>query len=130
MAVKKSSKKAATKIKASAVPARKTPAIKKKYTKTEILNEISNNTSVSKKEVAAVLEELGVVIERHIKKRAVGEFTLPGLLKIKSVAHPARPARKNVPNPFRPGELMDIAKKPATTRVKVLPLKKLKEFAL
>jgi nucleoid DNA-binding protein len=130
MAGKKSSKKAATKIKASAVPARKTPAIKKKYTKTEILNEISKNTSVSKKEVAAVLEELGVVIERHIKKRAVGEFTLPGLLKIKSVAHPARPARKNVPNPFRPGELMDIAKKPATTRVKVLPLKKLKEFAL
>ena len=130
MAGKKSSKKAATKIKASAVPARKTPAIKKKYTKTEILNEISKNTSVSKKEVAAVLEELGVVIERHIKKRAVGEFTLPGLLKIKSVAHPARPARKNVPNPFRPGELMDIARKPATTRVKVLPLKKLKEFAL
>ena len=130
MAVKRSSKKTATKIKASAAPARKTPAIKKKYTKTEILNEISNNTSVSKKEVAAVLEELGVVIERHIKKRAVGEFTLPGLLKIKSVAHPARPARKNVPNPFRPGELMDIAKKPATTRVKVLPLKKLKEFAL
>ena len=130
MAGKKSSKKAATKIKASAVPARKTPAIKKKYTKTEILNEISKNTSVNKKEVAVVLEELGVVIERHIKKRAVGEFTLPGLLKIKSVAHPARPARKNVPNPFRPGELMDIAKKPATTRVKVLPLKKLKEFAL
>ena len=130
MAVKRSSKKAATKIKVSAAPARKAPAIKKRYTKTEILNEISKNTSVSKKEVAAVLEELGVVIERHIKKRAVGEFTLPGLLKIKSVAHPARPARKNVPNPFRPGELMDIAKKPATTRVKVLPLKKLKEFAL
>jgi nucleoid DNA-binding protein len=130
MAGKKSSKKAATKIKATTTPVRKTPAIKKKYTKTEILNEISKNTSVNKKEVAAVLEELGVVIERHIKKRAVGEFTLPGLLKIKSVAHPARPARKNVPNPFRPGELMDIARKPATTRVKVLPLKKLKEFAL
>ena len=130
MAVKSSPKKVATKIKVSAAPARKAPAIKKRYTKTEILNEISKNTSVSKKEVAAVLEELSVVIERHIKKHAVGEFTLPGLLKIKSVAHPARPARKNVPHPFRPGELMDIAKKPATTRVKVLPLKKLKEFAL
>lgn len=130
MAVKKSSKKSATQKKPNAAPARKAPAIKKKFTKTEILNEISDNTSVSKKEVAAVLEELGVVIERHIKKRAVGEFTLPGLLKIKSVAHPARPARKNVSNPFRPGEFMDVAKKPATTRVKVLPLKKLKEFAL
>lgn len=130
MAVKKSSKKAITKRKASATPARKAPAIQNKYTKTEILNEIAENTSVSKKEVAAVLEELGVLIERHVKKRAVGEFTLPGLLKIKSVGRPARPARKNVPNPFRPGELMDIPRKPATTRVKVLPLKKLKEFAL
>ncbi len=129
MAVKKSPKKAVAK-KASAVKVRKTPAIQKKYTKTEILNEISSNTAVSKKDVAAVLEELGVLIERHVKKRSVGEFTLPGLLKIKSVQRPARPARKNVPNPFRPGELMDIPRKPATTRVKVLPLKKLKEFAL
>ncbi len=130
MAVKKSPKKAASKSKTGAAKTRKAPAIQKKYTKTEILNEISENTSVSKKEVAAVLEELGVLIERHVKKRAVGEFTLPGLLKIKSVQRPARPARKNVPNPFRPGELMDIPRKPASTRVKVLPLKKLKEFAL
>ena len=130
MAVKKSPKKAASKAKTSAVKTRKTPAIQKKYTKTEILNAISENTSISKKEVAAVLEELGVLIERHVKKRSVGEFTLPGLLKIKSVQRPARPARKNVPNPFRPGEMMDIPRKPATTRVKVLPLKKLKEFAL
>jgi len=129
MAVKKSPKKAVAK-KASAAKTRKTPAIQKKYTKTEILNEISENTSISKKEVAAVLEELSVLIERHVKKRSVGEFTLPGLLKIKSVQRPARPARKNVPNPFRPGELMDIPRKPASTRVKVLPLKKLKEFAL
>ena len=130
MAVKKSPKKAASKAKTSAKKTRKNPAIQKKYTKTEILNEISENTSLSKKEVAAVLEELSVLIERHVKKRAIGEFTLPGLLKIKSVARPARPARKNVPNPFRPGEMMDIPRKPASIRVKVLPLKKLKEFAL
>ncbi len=129
MAVKKKSGKTAAK-KTTAAAKRKAPAIQKKFTKTEILNEISANTDVSKKEVAAVLDELAVLIERHIKKRAVGEFTLPGLLKIKSVVRPARPARKGVPNPFRPGETMDIPRKPATTRVKVLPLKKLKEFAL
>ena len=127
MAVKKSS---AAKKKKGAASKKKAPAIQKKYTKTEILNEIAQNTDLSKKEVAAVLDELAVVIERHIKKRSVGEFTLPGLLKIKSVNRPARPARKGVPNPFRPGELMDIPRKPATTRVKVLPLKKLKEYAL
>jgi nucleoid DNA-binding protein len=126
MAVKKSS---AAKKKAAAKP-RKASAIQKKFTKTEILNEIATNTNLSKKEVSSVLDELSIVIARHIKKRAVGEFTLPGLLKIKSVVRPARPARKGVPNPFKPGELMDIPRKPATTRVKVLPLKKLKEFAL
>lgn len=114
---------------AKATP-RKTTAIQEKYTKTAILNTISQNTGLSKKEVSMVLDELSTLIERHIKKRSVGEFTLPGLLKIKAVKRPPRPARKNVPNPFKPGELMNIPKKPATTRIKVLPLKKLKEYAL
>ena len=130
MAVKKSSRKAAPNTKTNSASNKKSPAIQEKYSKAEILNEVVTNTDISKKEVTAVLDELAVIIERHIKKRAVGEFTLPGLLKIKSVVRPARPARKGVPNPFRPGELMDIPRKPATTRVKVLPLKKLKEFAL
>jgi nucleoid DNA-binding protein len=109
--------------------AAKTAAIQEKFTKTAILNEISDNTELTRKQVSAVLDELTSIIERHLKKRGAGEFTLPGLLKIKSVKRPARPARKNVPNPFKPGEFMDIAKKPATTRVKILPLKKLKDFA-
>lgn len=109
---------------------RKITALREKMTKTEVLNEISTNTGLSKKEVSAVLEELGIVIERHIKKRAVGEFTLPGLLKIKTVKKPAQKAKKGVPNPFRPGETMDVAAKPASTKVKVLPLKKLKDMAL
>ena len=108
----------------------KVTALKEAMTKTQLLEQVAENTGLSKKDVAAVLDELGVAIERHIKKRAVGEFTLPGLLKIKCVTRPVRPARKGVPNPFRPGELMDIPRKPATARVKVLPLKKLKEFAL
>lgn len=109
--------------------AKKITAITAKYTKTAILAEIAQNTDLSKKQVDAVLTELGDLIERHIKKRGVGEFTLPGLLKIKAVKRPPQPARKGVRNPFKPGETMDIPKKPASTRVKVLPLKKLKEFA-
>ena len=131
MAAKKpAAKKAPAKKAPAKAPAKATTAIQDKYTKTQILNTISDTTGLSRKEVSSVLDELGVLIERHIKKRGVGEFTLPGLLKIKAVKRPARPARKNVPNPFRPGEFMDIPKKPATTRVKVLPLKTLKEFAL
>ncbi len=58
------------------------------------------------------------------------DFTLPGLLKIKTVKKPAQKARKGVPNPLRPGETMDVAAKPASTKVKVLPLKKLKDMAM
>lgn len=116
--------------KKAAPAARKITAVKEKFTKTQILNEIADNTGLSRKEVTAVLEELNVVIERHVKKRSIGEFTLPGLLKIKTVKKPAQKARKNVPNPFRPGETMDVAAKPASTKVKVLPLKKLKDMAL
>jgi hypothetical protein len=50
-------------------------------TKTGILNELAERTSLSRKQVDTVLGELESLIERHIKKRAVGEFTLPGLLK-------------------------------------------------
>jgi len=123
-------KKASAKKTAGKKPAAKkrVPAIKEKYTKTAILSEVANNTDLSKKQVAAVFDELSTLIQRHIKKGAVGEFTLPGLLKIKTVKKAARKARKNVPNPFRPGELMNIAAKPASTKIKVLPLKGLKEF--
>ena len=108
---------------------KKVPAIKDKYSKSTILAEIADATDLTKKQVGAVLDELGDLIHRHVKKGAAGEFTLPGLLKIKTVKKPARKARKGVPNPFRPGELMDVAAKPASTKVKVLPLKGLKEFA-
>ena len=59
----------------TAAAARKVTALSEKYTKTQILNEISENTGLSRKDVTAVMDELSVIIERHIKKRAVGEFT-------------------------------------------------------
>lgn len=130
-AAKKAPAKAApAKAAPAAAPARKVTAVSEKFTKTQILNEIAEATGLARKDVNAVMEELSVIIERHIKKRAVGEFILPGLLKIKTIKKPAQKARKNVPNPFRPGETMDVAAKPASTRIKVLPLKKLKDMAM
>ena len=129
---KKTVTKAKTKPKAVAKPVtapNKLPAIKEKYTKSAIIAEISANADLSKKQVTAVFQELNDLIARHVKKGAVGEFTLPGLLKIKTVKKPASKARKGVPNPFRPGEVMNVAAKPASTKVKVLPLKGLKELA-
>jgi nucleoid DNA-binding protein len=121
-------KKAKAKNKPAAPKAKNLPAIKQKYTKTAILAELADKTELSKKQVQSVLDELSDLIQRHVKKGSAGEFTMPGLLKIKTVIKPARKARKGVPNPFKPGELMDIAAKPKSTKIKVLPLKGLKEF--
>lgn len=109
--------------------AKKPTAVKEAMTKTQLLNELAENTGLARKDVAAVLDELAVQIERHVKRNAVGTFTLPGLLKVKAVKKPARKAQKGVPNPFRPGETMDVAAKPASTVIKVQPLKKLKDMA-
>lgn len=118
---------AAKKAPAKAAPAK--PAVKEKMTKTGILSEIATSTGLSRKQVGSVMDELESIIDRHIKKRGPGEFSLPGLLKIKTVKKPAQRARKGVPNPFKPGETMDVPAKPASVRVKVTPLKKLKEMA-
>jgi nucleoid DNA-binding protein len=108
--------------------AKKATALKEAMTKTQLLTDLAENTGLAKKDVAAVIDELAAVIERHVKKNAIGNFTLPGLLKVKTIKKPARKAQKGVPNPFRPGETMDVAAKPASIVVKVLPLKKLKDM--
>ncbi len=107
--------------------AAKTTGIKEKYTKSQILAELAEKTGLSKKDVGGLLEELSNLIERHIKKKSVGEFTLPGLLKITTVHKKAVKARKGI-NPFT-GEEQMFKAKPAHTVVKVRPLKKLKEMA-
>ncbi len=107
----------------------KKTAVKEPMNRTALYNEIATQTGLTKKQVASVMDALADVIERHIKKNAAGIFTLPGLLKIKTVSKPAQPAKKGVPNPFKPGELMDIPAKPASRKVKVLPLKKVKDMA-
>jgi len=108
--------------------AKKPKIIKDRYTKTQILTEIAESTELSKKQVTSVLDELTDIIDRHIKKRACGEFVLPGLLKVTTVKKKATKARKGI-NPFTGEETMFKAK-PASTQVKVRPLKKLKDMAV
>ena len=69
-----------------------------------------------------------VEISKSLSKKGAGAFTLPGLCKIVVQHKPAQPAKKGVPNPFKPGELMDVAAKPAKNVVKVRALKKLKDM--
>ena len=110
-----------------AAPVKKAPALKDKMTKSQIVASLAESTDLSKKQVNAVLDDLNTLIERSIKKRSVGEFTIPGVMKITTVKKPARKARKGI-NPFT-GEETVFKAKPASTAVKIRPLKKLKEFA-
>jgi len=127
VAAKKTVAKKKAPAKKAAAPAKKATALKAKLTKSAILASISESTDLTKKQVASVLSELEALIERSIKKRAVGEFTIPGLMKVTTVKKPAKKARKGI-NPFTKEETVFKAK-PASIAVKVRPLKKLKEFA-
>jgi nucleoid DNA-binding protein len=104
-------------------------AAKKPLTKTEILANIAAATDVPKKQVVAVLEALAAEIKKSLGSKGAGAITIPGLVKIEKKRIPARPAQKGVPNPFKPGELMDRAAKPAYNKVKVRALKLLKDMA-
>ena len=93
-------------------------------TKSEILNSISKDTSLSRKQVGSVFDSLNGVIKKSL--RGNGLFTLPGLLKLKVVKKPATKAREGV-NPFT-GEKMIFKAKPASKKVRAMPLKNLKGF--
>ena len=104
-------------------------APKKPLTKTELLANIAAATDVPKKQVVAVMEALANEIQKSLSNKGAGAITIPGLLKIEKKKVPARKAEKGVPNPFKPGELMDRPAKPAYNKVKVRALKSLKDMA-
>jgi hypothetical protein len=63
-----------------------------------------------------------------VHPRGVGEFTLPGVLKVTLRKVPARKAGTLIRNPST-GEMVPGAAKPASVRVKVRALSKLKGAA-
>jgi DNA-binding protein HU-beta len=91
-------------------------------TKSEIVATICKDAELSRKQVAAVFESLNGQIKKSL--RSGGLFTLPGLLKLKVVKKPATKAREGI-NPFTK-EKMIFKAKPASKKVRVLPLKSLK----
>ena len=102
-------------------------AAKKPPTKTEVFTNIANQTGLTKKDVASVFEALSGEIKRNMAPRGPGVFTIPGLAKVTKQKKPAQPAQKNWRNPFT-GEIQDKPAKPASVKVKVTPLKALKDM--
>jgi DNA-binding protein HU-beta len=91
-------------------------------TKSEILATISKDTELSRKQVSSVFDSLSTVIRKSL--RSHGIVTLPGLLKLKVVKKPATKQREGT-NPFT-GDKMVFKAKPASKKVRALPLKNLK----
>ncbi len=106
---------------------KKLTAIREPYTKAKLFAAISEDTGISRRDVVAVFESMADYMHRHLKKRAAGVFTLPGLAKFAVQAKKATRARKGI-NPFT-GEETTFAAKPARRVVKIRALKGVREMA-
>jgi nucleoid DNA-binding protein len=127
MATKKSAKPVSKKPAAKAAPAAIKP-IKDSFTKSALIQHLAAQSGAEPKTVKAVLAALEGTILGSLSKRGLGEFVLPGLAKFQAQKVPAKPKRKGI-NPFTKEEVV-FAAKPASVKVKVRPLKKVKDAAL
>ena len=137
MATKKTAPKAAAPAKtakaAKAAPAVKPVAaaakpIKTALNKTSLIAHRAEQTGVEAKAVKAVVAALEGTMLASVHKKGLGEFTMPGLFKVAVVNVPAKKKRTGI-DPFTKQERV-FAAKPASVKIKVRALKKLKDAAL
>jgi Bacterial DNA-binding protein len=102
--------------------------IKETLTKSALINRLAAQNDMPRKTAAAVYATLEGLFLGSVHPRGVGEFSLPGLLKVSLRKVPARKAGTLVRNPAN-GEMMKAAAKPASIRVKIRALSKLKTAA-
>ncbi|MCB9229256.1 MAG: HU family DNA-binding protein [Deltaproteobacteria bacterium] len=99
---------------------------KKARTKSEIFGILAESSGFSKKEIAALFENLQELINMDLSSRGPGIFNFPGLMKIVRVKKAATKARKGI-NPFTKEPMMFKAK-PARNVIKIRAMKGLKEM--
>lgn len=124
---KKVAKKRTVKRKVAAKKPATVRAITDKLTSAQLYHLIAERTELTRKQVLSVFDELSDIMEGCLKKRGVGEFSLPKLAKFVVKSKPATKQRPGI-NPFT-GENIIIKAKPARRIVKIRPLKKVKEMA-
>ena len=91
--------------------------------KSELIQKIADEVSLSKKDVKAVMESMASHGYKELKKS--GEFLLPGFAKFIVVKKPATKAREGI-NPFTK-EPTTFAAKPARKTLKARPVKAAKD---
>lgn len=102
--------------------------IKETLTKSALIGLIAEQNDISRKTATSVLNSLESLMLGSVHPKGAGEFTLPGIIKIVLRKVPARKAGTLIRNPAT-GEMMKADAKPASVRVKVRPLSKLKKAA-
>ena len=118
----------AVKAKAPAAAPAAVKPIKTAFNKSSLTAHIATQAAVEPKTVKAVLAALEASILASVNKKGLGEFTLPGLLKVVVHNVPAKKKRMGK-DPFTGVERM-FAAKPASVKIKTRALKKLKDAAL
>ena len=91
--------------------------------KSELIQKVSEECSMAKKDVKAVIESMASVAYKELKKSGI--FMLPGFVKFMVVKKPATPERKGI-NPFTKEPTVFRAK-PARKTLKVRPVKAAKD---
>jgi len=99
--------------------------VKDILTKSALVNLVAEQNDISRDTAKGVLATIESALLGSVHPRGVGEFTLPGLLKVTLRKVPARKAGTMIRNPAT-GEMIAGAAKPASVRVKVRALSKLK----
>lgn len=102
--------------------------VKEPLTKSALINLIAEENGLTRSVASGVFATLEKTLLGSVHPRGAGEFTLPGLLKVTLRKVPARKAGTMIRNPAT-GEMMPGAAKPASVRVKVRALSKLKAAA-
>ena len=102
--------------------------VKQAMTKAALINLIAEENEIPRKTAVGVYSTLENAFLGSVHPRGLGEFTLPGLLKVNLRKVPARKAGTLVRNPAT-GEMIKAAAKPASVRVKIRALSKLKTAA-
>jgi len=121
-------KKAAAPVAKKSVVAAPLKPIKDSFTKASLTIHLAERSGVELKAAKALMAALEETVLASIHKKGAKEFTLPGLLKVVAQDVPAKKKRFGK-DPFS-GEDKWFAAKPASVRLKVRPLKKLKDAAL
>ena len=102
--------------------------LKEVLSKSALIAHVSSHSGVEPRGVKAVLASLEATMAAALHKNGARTFTLPGVLKATAVAVPAKPKRMGK-DPFT-GEERMFAAKPASVKVKIRALKKLKNAAV